>query len=627
MADPLATARIIRPLGRSLDPLPGESLSGLVLRLSHQLRISPDRVVRDTGLADIQDNTQSLTKPAWAIILPADKTADFANATRLTPSETTALTLASWASHYPPIARTQDYFHLGRPTRQLDGLFTTTARYCPACLAGDGSPLQNLHGGPWRREWRLPVFFLCPQHQCFLEHLCPTCHQPIGSRSNGQLIARPTIPGLHPAQCRQPRPHTEKRPRSPEALCQGRLDQIELHAADRPEPELITLQEKITSMLRPEHSAELASQYFTELQLVAALAIITWPLTRPGAPTTTVNAADLYAADQVAQEPRKHSNAPPTNARACAAFLHAADTILGTDDLRAALAPLAPVENRTRTGITPKRHLSWDLSFKNHRDACSDRFQHVAETLVPSFRRTKPGGRRIPLSRVGYGPEHVPAFLPQEWADRHLSVFTGISTRLLRRTAATYLVRRAQGRGLNEAAQFLGISTSDKSIGFGTVLSRWSRAQDNLHAFDMAVDAIAADLESSPPRRLPAPSASPRHLDPSTGRLDSHGRPTRRPAREPGHHRRPQAARRLRPHLGPRHPRRAPPLPLPTGHPQRPRSPETLEPPARRDGPLAQPGGRTPLLPRPEVPPQRLRGPTRRRDRPKQSTAISGAGL
>ena len=122
----------------------------------------------------------------------------------------------------------------------------------------------------------------------------------------------------------------------------------------------------------------------------------------------------------------------------------------------------------------------------------------VAETLVPSFRRTKPGGRRIPLSRVGYSPEHVPAFLPQEWADRHLSVFTGISTRLLRRTAATCLVRRAQGRGLNEAAQFLGISTSDKSIGFGTVLSRWSRAQDNLHAFDMAVDAIAADLESSP---------------------------------------------------------------------------------------------------------------------------------
>jgi hypothetical protein len=37
---------------------------------------------------------------------------------------------------------------------------------CPACLAGDGSPIQNLHGGPWQRAWRLPVFFLCLQHQC-----------------------------------------------------------------------------------------------------------------------------------------------------------------------------------------------------------------------------------------------------------------------------------------------------------------------------------------------------------------------------------------------------------------------------------------------------------------------------
>ncbi|MGW1354891.1 TniQ family protein [Streptomyces sp. NPDC002409] len=489
----------IRPLGRSLDPLPGESLSGYVLRLAHRLRVSPDQIVRRTGLADIQGNTQAMAKSAYSTLLPEDKATDFAAAACLTPTEASALTLAPWASRYPPIARTLDCFQLAQRVPQLDGLFATTARYCPACLAGDGSPIQNLHGGPWQRSWRLPVFFACLRHQRFLEHLCPACHRPVGTNSYSHLIGRPTIPGIHPAHCRQPHPQAKSRPRTRDAICQGRLDQIELHPADRPEPELLTLQHKIADMLAPEESAVLASQYFTELQLVTALVIITWPRTRPSTHCTAVTAADQYVAEHHPPQQRHYSNAPPTDARACAAFLHAADTLLSADDLRIALAPLAPVENRTRTGINPQRHRSWDSAFKKHHDACSPRFQLAAETLVPSFRRTRPGGRRVALSRVGYKPEHVPAFLLQEWADQHLSTFTGASTRLLRRTAAAYLVRRASGGSLNEASQFLGISSSDKRIGFATVLGKWIRTQDNLHAFDSAVDAIATDLEAAPP--------------------------------------------------------------------------------------------------------------------------------
>jgi hypothetical protein len=84
------------------------------------------------------------------------------------------------------------------------------------------------------------------------------------------------------------------------------------------------------------------------------------------------------------------------------------------------------------------------------------------------------------------------------WADRHLSTFTGASTRLLRRIAAACLVQRASGGSLNEASQFLGISSSDTRIGFATVLGKWIRTQDNLHAFDLAVDAIATHLEAAP---------------------------------------------------------------------------------------------------------------------------------
>ncbi|MGA5704554.1 TniQ family protein [Peterkaempfera bronchialis] len=485
------------PLPRSLDPLEDELLSGYVLRLAHRLGVPPDHVIRRTGLADILDNTQAMAKAFRSTILPPAMAAEFATATRLTRAEVTALTLAGWAPHYPPIAYVLDMLRLGKRAPRLDGLFATTARYCPPCLAGDGSPAQARHGGSWQRAWRLPVFYACLRHQRFLEHLCPSCQRPFIGRSS-HLVALPTIGGLHPAQCRQRRPGFNHTPRTRDNVCEGRLDRVPTQATDRPSPELIAFQEKILWMLAPQRSAVTSSQYFTELQLVAALVIITWPQVRPDTPTAATEAADRYIAENHGPDEKHYSNALPTDARASAAFLHAADSILTAEDLRTAILPLAPVENRTRTGIVPTRHQSWDHAFKRQRPSCSWRFLAVAETLVPTHRRTGPGGRRIPMSQVGYRAEHIPAFLPQEWADRHLSAFTGISSLILRRNAATHLVRRARGGSLHEAARFLGIKAGEHGIGFGTKLGRWTRAQDNLHAFELALDAIAADLEASP---------------------------------------------------------------------------------------------------------------------------------
>ncbi|MBT2445427.1 hypothetical protein J7E93_36185 [Streptomyces sp. ISL-36] len=80
---------MIAPLPRSLDPLPGELLAGYVMRLAHRLDVAPDIVLRRTGLAEYQPNTQAVTRTALSLELPAPRMSDFQTATRLTAAEAT----------------------------------------------------------------------------------------------------------------------------------------------------------------------------------------------------------------------------------------------------------------------------------------------------------------------------------------------------------------------------------------------------------------------------------------------------------------------------------------------------------------------------------------------------------
>lgn len=107
-----------------------------------------------------------------------------------------------------------------------------------------------------------------------------------------------------------------------------------------------------------------------------------------------------------------HVSTPPQDARACVSTLLAADAILSAADLRTTLAPLAPVENRTRSGIDPKRHRSWETAFRRYQDDCPQRFQNAAEYLASTHRRSGKGGSRLPQRGLEYGPQHVAAFLP-----------------------------------------------------------------------------------------------------------------------------------------------------------------------------------------------------------------------
>ena len=162
----------VRLLPRSLAPLAGESLVGYLLRLAHRLDLSPARVAVLTGLADAHRPSIPASR---LLALTPDHAATFARATHLSTAEVTALTLISFADRYPPV----NPAFSGRQ-RQNHGVFvkenwvfSRASRYCPDCLAGDSSPIQDQYGGAWKLTWRLPVVFACPLHRRLLRPHLP----------------------------------------------------------------------------------------------------------------------------------------------------------------------------------------------------------------------------------------------------------------------------------------------------------------------------------------------------------------------------------------------------------------------------------------------------------------------
>ena len=246
-----------QPLGRSLVPIPGESLPGFLLRLSFRLNLPPARLAELTGLATARDSMCRL--PAVLLTgIPEPGRRIFARMTRLTDGQVTGLGLAAWQERYPLPA-----WMPGKGRRlPMDrwSLFAPATRYCPECLAGDGSAVQESFGGPWLKDWHLPVVFACPAHQRLLEHRCPECGQAVhvrpGVRPAFALLPAMRVTGLHPAQCRAvavPGRGSRVLP----ACCGARLD----HAGPRQQasPGMLALQGKILRLLDPDGPASTVS--------------------------------------------------------------------------------------------------------------------------------------------------------------------------------------------------------------------------------------------------------------------------------------------------------------------------------------------------------------------------------
>ena len=215
------TTPLPAPLPRSLDPLPDESLPGYMLRLAHRLDRSPARIIELVGLGTVTQ--QSLGPIAH---LDPGAAHRFATAANLTVDEVENLCLTSLAGRYAPLQPA----YLGRHRDPLrlpltdPWVFGRWSRYCPQCLAGDGSPIQDAHGGAWQRLWRLPPVFAYAQHRRQLADRCPACRQPA---LRLPLCSR--AEGLHPTQCRN---NTRTGRRGAAIPCEHQLGPLFAHAVE-----------------------------------------------------------------------------------------------------------------------------------------------------------------------------------------------------------------------------------------------------------------------------------------------------------------------------------------------------------------------------------------------------------
>lgn len=184
-------------------------------------------------------------------------------------------------------------------------------------------------------------------------------------------------------------------------------------------------------------------------------------------------------------------------AAACAALLHAADTVLTTPNLREALAPLI---DALATGTCRIPKSPWARAFARDSHACSEHLRQATEPLVRAYRRTggRPRGTRAPLRRGGFRPEHIAAYLQQDWYDQHFSHLHTPSVKALRRTAAVCLVQMAAGGSLSDAAEFLGINPHRTNFTAATAVRSWAKTQTDPAGFNSALHALADELNATP---------------------------------------------------------------------------------------------------------------------------------
>ncbi|MFJ4832136.1 hypothetical protein ACIP79_19875 [Streptomyces sp. NPDC088747] len=108
-----------------------------------------------------------------------------------------------------------------------------------------------------------------------------------------------------------------------------------------------------------------------------------------------------------------------------------------------------------------------------------------------------PAEAAFPQRGLDYGPQHVPAFLPLKWAERHLGAFTaGISMPVLRRTSAVFLVRRALVGASSTLPSSSDSASPDRA--WGPPSHGGPAANEPPDAYDRALDAITEDLTSAP---------------------------------------------------------------------------------------------------------------------------------
>ncbi|MFC8793068.1 TniQ family protein [Streptomyces cinereoruber] len=324
----------MRPLPRSLDPLPDEALTGYILRLAHHLGTSPGAIAIRTGLTGGRKEDVLFRIPMRLLHdLEPEQLRLFTRTTRLSRDEIGSLLTSSLAGRYGPVNRR--FTPRSNAAGMINSnawLLTRTPRYCPQCLTGDGSEIQRRHGGAWRLSWRLPPVFACPRHRRLLRINCPTCRQPVHAVEMNSIIARPWDEDLHPTQCRTtitPRTVGRLQPACGIQLAESVGAVPETVADPQTLEYLLGLQRRLLTLLDPAGQAMApsvgwlipAADYFADLRALLGLVFLSWPAARSFAATPALaGALDREAEERLARAAalrdrpgKKHSSRPLTD--------------------------------------------------------------------------------------------------------------------------------------------------------------------------------------------------------------------------------------------------------------------------------------------------------------------------
>lgn len=458
-----------------------------------------------TGLAPYRLG-RMVRLPAHLLVdLGPERAAAFAAATRLSLSEVAALSLRQYAAAYPPMAQA------GTRTDGRVGFnvwaFTTASRFCPDCLAGDGSPIEHEHGGAWRHRWHLPVVFACTRHRRLLEHLCPHCRRPANLSFDGRASAILHLQGagLHPAQCRNLA--LDAPSRRPRPLCGADLTTSDLGRRPLDPAQLTTvlrLQERLDHHLAADTGT--GSLFFPDLVAVSQLIKITWPIAADLAPLPTAvsDTLDTHIQDvrrRTADLPHGHNGREviglPAPAAATAALLALSEHLLAERDaatLREAMQTLARTAfdtDRLRYAGVIRRQLSTPLA------RALSRQQFGFHALAGAGTS---GVLRVASRPCRFTPAHIPQLLPIHWYERHLAGFTARLTatsrnnsRLVRRAAALKLAEMTLGGTPADGALLLAIPPGHAASGLKQLRARtpdtyWGQ-------FLAGVETIAGELD------------------------------------------------------------------------------------------------------------------------------------
>jgi hypothetical protein len=499
------------PLPRSLDPLPGEALDGFLLRLAYRLELSPARIAAIGGITC----AGSLLQLSFASLLHLtdEERARFARAVRLLPAEIARLCLSSLGERYAPVSATAS-----RAAANVHGryswVFAGATRYCPECLAGDGSRIQNDLGGAWQKAWRLPVVFACTSHGRFLEHLCPGCQRPAHGESGGSnAYALPQLhrAGLHPAQCRYPDRTSVFRDPTARRLCGVSLASAEPPAI-LPEAGSLQLQDRISDLLNPGLPGVTTSvglpcsarEYFADLCFLTLLIRRSWPRVKDvraiGESAEKAMIDDQERIQQLRTDRlsghrpgRPNLSLPPLDSQVCAALLTTASQLLDSTHPKGLTRQLIHLLEDPRNGDRAQ----WARNYMNASPGCS---AGLSRTLFPALQGYG-GKRNLPrkrlIRRTRYEPEHVAQYLQDDWYGRHFAGMTGISPRHLRRAAAIWLCQLAGGGSAAAAARFLDIG-ADSACNSLHCAQLWARESADPRQLDAALHDLADDLDAAP---------------------------------------------------------------------------------------------------------------------------------